>query len=197
MRRKDVSIASLFDAESTIAAANNAGAEIMLRSDDIYPERLAQTARPPLLLYYKGDASRLDDRLVGIVGARNASLAARRFAEEIAADLSTAGIGIVSGLARGIDAVAHRGSMQGLPIGVVAGGIDVVYPPEHAALQTGIAKKGIFLAESQIGAKPTERHFPRRNRIVAGLGMAVTAIEAAECSGSLITTRFAMEETGK
>jgi hypothetical protein len=104
MRRKDVSIASLFDAESTIAAANNAGAEIMLRSDDIYPERLAQTARPPLLLYYKGDASRLDDRLVGIVGARNASLAARPFAEEIAADLSTAGIGIVSGLARGIDA---------------------------------------------------------------------------------------------
>lgn len=194
MRRKDVRVASDADAEQALAAAQNAGARLILRGDADYPTRLAETARPPLLMHVIGDVDRLEERMVAIVGARNASAAARRFAEELARDLSTAGVGVVSGLARGIDGAAHRGSLEGYPVGVVAGGIDIAYPPEHRDLQTAIAEVGALIAESPLGAKPTERHFPRRNRIVAGLAQAVVVIEAADRSGSLITARFAEEE---
>lgn len=194
MRRKDVRIASDRDVETAIAAADAAGAGVILKEDAAYPRRLAEISRPPLALYAKGDPGRLNGRTVAIVGARNASTAARRFAEELAAGLAAAGVGVVSGLARGVDGAAHRGSLRGYPVGVVAGGIDVVYPPEHADLHAAIAEAGVLLAESQIGAQPTERHFPRRNRIVAGLAQAVVVIEAAERSGSLITARFATEE---
>lgn len=194
MHRKDVRIASAKDAETAIAKAEAIGADILLRGDNAYPFRLAETARPPLALYTMGDQMLLNRQIVGIVGARNASAAAKRFVEEIARDLSKAGIAVVSGLARGIDAAAHRGSIEGMPIGVVAGGIDIIYPPENASLQQDIAANGVLIAESPIGAKPTERHFPRRNRIVAGLAGGVLVIEAAEKSGSLITARFALEE---
>ena len=194
MRRKDVRVASLKDAEAAIAKAATAGADILLRGDDAYPFRLAETARPPLLLYIMGDQELLNRQMVGIVGARNASAAAKRFIEELAQDTGKAGIAVVSGLARGIDAAAHRGSLEGTPLGVVAGGIDIVYPPENADLQASIAANGILVAESPIGAKPTDRHFPRRNRIVASLASGVVVIEAAEKSGSLITARFALEE---
>lgn len=194
MRRKDVRVASDADAEHALAAAAGAGARLILRGDADYPTRLAETARPPLLLHVIGDIDRLDGRMIAIVGARNASAAARRFAEDLARDLSTAGVGVVSGLARGIDGAAHRGSLEGFPVGVVAGGIDVAYPPEHRDLQAAVADAGALIAESPVGAKPTERHFPRRNRIVAGLAQAVVVIEAAERSGSLITARFAQEE---
>ncbi len=194
MRRKDVRIASHKDAEAAIAKAKAVGADILLRGDEAYPFRLAETARPPLALYNIGDQAILNQRMVGIVGARNASAAAKRFVEDIAQDLSNAGVAVVSGLARGIDAAAHRGSLEGLPVGVVAGGIDVVYPPENKDLQASIAANGVLVAESPIGAKPTDRHFPRRNRIVAGLAAGVVVIEAAKRSGSLITARFALEE---
>lgn len=194
MRRKDIAVATPADAAAAIKAAAQVGAGIVVRGDGDYPKSLAATARPPIFLYYSGALDRLDMRLVAIVGARNASLAARKFAEALAADLSAAGVGVVSGLARGIDGAAHRGSLEGFPIGVVAGGIDVTYPREHAKLQADIADRGVLLAESPVGAQPTERHFPRRNRIVAGLAAAVVVIEAAERSGSLITARFAMEE---
>ena len=194
MRRKDVRIASDADAATAVERAAEAGARYLIVGDADYPKRLAAIARPPIALQTVGDPAPLAGQTVAIVGARNASTAAKRFAEELAADLSAAGVGVVSGLARGIDGAAHRGSLQGFPIGVVAGGLDVVYPPEHRDLQASIAKNGVLLAESPLGAKPTERHFPRRNRIVAGLAQAVVAIEAAERSGSLITTRFALEE---
>ena len=194
MRRKDVRVATEEDAEQALQAADQAGARIILKGDQDYPKRLAEISRPPLLLHCIGDAAKLENQMVAIVGARNASLAARRFAEDLAHDLSEAGVGVVSGLARGIDAAAHRGSLEGLPVGVVAGGIDVVYPRENAELQAAIAENGVLLAESPMGAKPTERHFPRRNRIVSGLAAAVVIVEAAERSGSLITARFALEE---
>lgn len=194
MRRKDVRVASLKDAEAAITKAAKAGADILLRGDDLYPFRLAETARPPLALYTMGDQAILNRQMVGIVGARNASAAAKHYIEDLARDLSKAGIAVVSGLARGIDAAAHRGSLDGTPVGVVAGGIDIVYPPENADLQASIAANGVLVAESPIGAKPTDRHFPRRNRIVAGLASGVVVIEAAERSGSLITARFALEE---
>lgn len=194
MRRRDVTVASVADAARAIEAAAAVGARLLLHGDADYPARLAAIARPPLMLHAIGDAGRLGGRMVAIVGARNASAAARRFARELAEGLSAAGVGVVSGLARGIDGAAHLGSLAGYPVGVVAGGVDVVYPPEHRDLQAEIALSGLLLAESPIGAKPTERHFPRRNRIVAGLAEAVVVIEAAERSGSLITARFAMEE---
>ncbi len=194
MRRKDVTVASERDAENAIRAAGDFGARIMLAGDPDYPARLAHSARPPIMLYAMGDAERIDGPTVAIVGARNASTAAKRFARELAEGLSAAGVAVVSGLARGIDGAAHQGSLAGYPVGVVAGGIDVVYPPEHRELQAAIADKGLLVAESPMGAKPTERHFPRRNRIVAGLAQAVVVVEAAERSGSLITARFAMEE---
>lgn len=194
MRRRDVQVASERDVDRAIAAAAAADAHILLSGDDAYPRRLREIGRPPMNLYWRGELARIDGRTVGIVGARNASGAARRFAEELARDLSSMGVNIVSGLARGIDGAAHRGSLDGFPIGVVAAGIDVVYPREHADLQRAIVENGVLLAESHIGATPTERHFPRRNRIVAGLAEAVVVIEAAERSGSLITARFAMEE---
>lgn len=194
MRRKDVRIATENAVDAAIDAANAFGAEIVLQDDAAYPSRLKEIARPPIALYAVGDLGRLDERLVAIVGARNASSAAKRFAESLAEDLSSAGVGVVSGLARGVDGAAHKGSLGGFPVGVVAGGIDVVYPREHAKLQAAIAEAGVLLAESPMGAKPTERHFPKRNRIVAGLSVAVVVIEAAERSGSLITARFALEE---
>ena len=132
--------------------------------------------------------------MVGIIGARNASAAAKRFIEELAQDLSNAGIAFISGLARGIDAAAHRGSLDGTSVRVVAGGIDIFYPPENTGLQTSMAANGILVVESPSGAKPTDRHFPLRNRIVAGLASGVCVIEAAEPSGSLSTARFALEE---
>lgn len=194
MRRKDVRIASEDDATAAVENAAKLGARLVLLHDADYPRRLLMTARPPIALHVIGDIAKLNGPMVAIVGARNASKAAKDFVESLAAELSEAGIGIVSGLARGIDGAAHRGSLGGYPVGVVAGGIDVVYPPEHKKLQHEISERGVLLAESPIGAKPTERHFPRRNRIVAGLAQAVIAVEAAERSGSLITTRFALEE---
>lgn len=194
MKRKDIRVATDADAERALESAAKAGARPLLRGDPDYSVRLAETGRPPLLLYVRGDLAAIEGPMVAIVGARNASAAARRFAEELARDLSAAGVGIVSGLARGIDGAAHMGSLDGYPVGVVAGGIDIVYPPQHQDLQAAIADKGALIAESPPGAKPTERHFPRRNRIVAGLAQAVVVIEAAERSGSLITARFATEE---
>lgn len=194
MRRKDVALATDADAEAAATAAARAGAALILRGDAAYPRRLAEIGRPPLLLHVQGDLERIDRPMIAIVGARNASTAARRFAEDLARGLSEAGVGVVSGLARGVDGAAHRGSLGGYPVGVVAGGVDVAYPPEHADLQAAVAAKGALIAESPLGAKPTERHFPRRNRIVAGLAQAVVVIEAAERSGSLITARFAIEE---
>jgi len=198
MRRKDIRVASAAEAEAAIAAADGVGAAIVLFGDPDYPARLAEISRPPIALHIKGElegaCAALRGRTVAIVGARNASAAARQFAEGLAADLSLAGVAVVSGLARGIDGAAHRGSLKGFPVGVVAGGVDVFYPPEHRDLQEEIGRVGALIAESRPGAKPTERHFPRRNRIVAGLADAVVVIEAAERSGSLITARFALEE---
>lgn len=142
-----------------------------------------------------GDADALAPRAVAVVGARNASAAGRRFAEEFAEALAKAGIVVVSGLARGIDAAAHLGALRtGRTVAAVAGGLDQPYPPENAALQARIAAEGgAVLAEAPLGTAPLARHFPRRNRIVAGLSLGAVVIEAALRSGSLITARLALE----
>jgi len=133
-------------------------------------------------------------RCVAIVGARQASAAGRKLARDIAADLSSAGFMIVSGLARGIDGEAHAAALDGGTIAVLGGGIDHVYPPQHERLYREIASKGLVLSESPFGHRATARDFPRRNRIVTGLSEGVILIEAAERSGSLISARTGLEQ---
>lgn len=161
-----------------------------------YPPLLALTEDAPPLLAVLGDASVLARRQVGVVGARAASANGRRMAEELAAGLVMGGIVVTSGLARGVDAAAHAGALNahGRTVAVVAGGLDMPYPPENAALQGRIAAEGgAVLAEAPLGTAPLARHFPRRNRIVAGMVLGVIVVEAAQRSGSLITARLALE----
>ena len=131
--------------------------------------------------------------MVAIVGARNASAAACRFARGLAHDLGREGVAVVSGLARGIDSAAHDGSIESGTIAVIAGGIDISYPPENEARQEDIAERGLLVAEMPPGTEPRARHFPYRNRIIAGLAAGTVVVEAAPRSGSLITARLAAE----
>jgi DNA processing protein len=159
-----------------------------------YPPALAACEGAPAVLTVLGDPACLSARAIAVVGSRNASANGRRLAESISADLAAAGLVVVSGLARGVDAAAHQGALStGRTIACIAGGIDVVYPREHAALQRAIAEHGAVVAEAPPGAEPLARHFPRRNRVIAGLSLGVLVVEAALRSGSLITARLAGE----
>jgi DNA processing protein len=142
----------------------------------------------------KGRAELLERPSVAIVGSRNASAAGQRLARQLAADLGEAGLTVVSGLARGIDAAAHEASLTSGTVAVVAGGIDFIYPPEHAALQERIAADGCLLSEQPPGFTPRAQDFPRRNRIISGVSLGVVIVEAARRSGSLITARQAGEQ---
>jgi DNA processing protein len=160
-----------------------------------YPPLLDTLADPPPVLALLGDPACLQPRAVAVVGARNASAAGRRIAGDLAEELAGRGFVVVSGLARGIDSAAHVGAMRkGRTVAVVAGGLDRPYPPENAALQARIAAEGgAVLAESPLGTAPIARHFPRRNRILAGLSLGVVLVEAAVRYGSLITARLGLE----
>src|SRR5262249_34140690 len=131
---------------------------------------------------------------VAMVGARNASAAGVKFAERLARDLGEAGFAIASGLARGIDAGAHRASLATGTIAALAGGLDQIYPPEHAGLAESIVEHGALISEMPLGYAPRARDFPRRNRLISGLALGVVVVEAAQRSGSLITARLALEQ---
>jgi DNA processing protein len=186
-------IATRADAEAELAAIDTANARLLALADPEYPALLAALDAPPPVLTVKGHPGLVARRCVAIVGARNASAAGMRFARDLARDLGDAGITVVSGLARGIDGAAHEGSLASGTVGVLAGGIDVVYPPEHAGLQARIGTEGLLVAEMPMGMVPQAKSFPRRNRIVAGLALGVVVVEAALRSGSLITARMAAE----
>jgi DNA processing protein len=141
----------------------------------------------------KGDLGLLNRVAISIVGARNASAGACQFARQLAYDLGQMEFPVVSGLARGIDTAAHAGSIESGTIAVIAGGLDVVYPPENKALQEAIAERGLLIAEQPPGTEPRARHFPYRNRIIAGISAGTVVVEAAPKSGSLITARLAAE----
>jgi len=170
------------------------GGHLLCLGDALYPKLLALLPDPPPILSVLGDPAVLAMRSVGLVGARNASANGMRMAEALATELAAAGITVVSGLARGIDGAAHTGALYtGRTVAAVAGGLDQPYPPEHAPLQARIAEKGAVVTEAPWGTAPQSRHFPRRNRIIAGLCMGVVVVEAALRSGSLITARLAQE----
>lgn len=184
------------EVEREMAAVARLGGQFLFLDSTGYPPLLALLEDPPPVLAVLGDASVLKRRQVGIVGARAASAGGRRVAEELAAGLCMAGVAITSGLARGIDAAAHLGALgaHGRTVAVVAGGLDQPYPPEHAGLQGRIAQEGgVVVTEAPLGTAPMARHFPRRNRIVAGLVLGLVVVEAAPRSGSLITARLALE----
>ncbi|WP_088309953.1 DNA-processing protein DprA [Novosphingobium sp. B 225] len=176
-----------------IARVRQTGARYLFHDSPDYPALLAELDSAPPILTARGDAALAARPCVAIVGARNASAAAVKLARQFAGELAEAGFVIASGLARGIDGAAHQASLAGGTIGVIASGIDVAYPPEHADLQEAIATQGLLLAEQPVGTEPLARHFPSRNRIIAGLAAGTLVVEAAPKSGSLITARLAAE----
>ncbi len=181
-------------AEREIAAARSLGVRFVALGEPDYPRRLQMIDDAPPLLAVRGKFSTLDLPMVAIVGARNASAAGQRFAEKLAHDLGQAGFAIVSGLARGIDAAAHRASRATGTVAVLAGGHDRIYPAEHAGLLADLLAEGAAVSEMPLGWEPRARDFPRRNRLISGLAAGVVIVEAARRSGSLITSRLALEQ---
>ncbi len=186
--------------EREILAARAAGARYLFHDSPHYPELLGQLESAPPVLTFRGDLALASRPCVALVGARNASAVAVKLAREFAAALAEQGFVVVSGLARGIDGAVHQGALSagkggggGGTIGVIASGIEIAYPPQHAGLQERIASEALLLAEQPPGTEPRASHFPSRNRIIAGLSLGTLVIEAAPRSGSLITARLAGE----
>lgn len=178
--------------EREMATTARLGARYLFLGDADYPALLTEIDTAPPALIVRGDVSLAGGLTIAIVGARNASAAACRFARTLGHALAGEGVTVVSGLARGIDTAAHVGALP-RTIGVIASGIDVVFPPENAALQDQVAERGLLIAEQPPGTQPLARHFPSRNRIIAGLALGTVVVEAAPRSGSLITARLAAE----
>ncbi len=170
------------------------GGRMVFVGGEDYPPMMALLPDPPPVLSILGDVTALHGRAVGVVGARNASANGCRLAEALGADLAAADLVVVSGMARGIDAAAHAGALHvGRTVAATAGGLDQPYPPEHAELQARIAARGCVVTEAPVGTAPQSRHFPRRNRIIAGLSLGLVVVEAALRSGSLITAKLAQD----
>lgn len=177
-----------------IAAARQAGARMICIGTPDYPAALLDVPDAPPILWMIGDIQVLQRPMVALVGARNASSLGLRMARNMAAELAEAGYVVVSGLARGIDAAAHRASLDSGTVAVMAGGADVLYPAENSDLGTELTAKGLRLSEMPMGLQPMARNFPRRNRLISGLARALVVIEAAAKSGSLITARTALDQ---
>lgn len=196
MRRAGRCDAPLIPSRESMAAdvewLEQRGGRVLLRTDADYPLLLSHVPDAPPVLFAQGDIRKLSSRGVGVVGARNASSAGIRMAQSLAADIVGAGLCVISGLARGIDSAAHEAALhRELTVAAVAGGLDHVYPPENARLQAAIAERGCLLTEAPLGTIPQARHFPRRNRLIAGLGLGCVIVEAARYSGTLITADLA------
>jgi DNA processing protein len=189
-----VRICSRAEAERELAAARALGICLVGLCEAAYPARLAEIDDAPPLLAVRGNGSALTRPMVAMVGSRNASAAGAKIAAQLARDLGEAGFVVVSGLARGIDAAAHRASVARGTVAVLAGGHDRIYPAEHASLLEQILEEGAAVSEMPLGWEPRARDFPRRNRLISGLSVGVVIVEAAQRSGSLITARFALEQ---
>ena len=182
--------------EDEIAAAQKIGVRVIALCEPDYPEALADILDAPPLISVRGDMTAFLKPGIAMVGARNASAAGRRMARDIARDLSAAGYVVTSGMARGIDGEAHMACLRarGSTIGVLAGGVDAIYPPEHASLYQEIIEHGLIVSEQPLGYTAKARDFPKRNRIIGGLCLGVLVVEAARRSGSLISSRMALEQ---
>ena len=193
-RRRPIKVCARAAAERELKALAALGGQLVARGEPAYPPALAAIADPPPVLSLRGRADLLGTDSVAVVGARNASAGGLHLAERLAADLGAAGLVVVSGMARGIDARAHAGALATGTVAVMGGGADVVYPKENRALFERLLEQGAVVSEAPLGTVPMGRHFPRRNRIIAGLCRAVVVVEGAARSGSLITARLALEQ---
>jgi DNA processing protein len=182
------------DAEAELEAAARAGAWMCTLGEPGYPALLSQIDTPSPVLWIRGNREVFNLPPVGIVGARNASANGLRTARILGRELGEAGYAVVSGLARGIDSAAHQATVATGTIAVLAGGLDCVYPSENAGLADRIAEDGALISEAPMQVEPTGRHFPKRNRLIAGLSLGIVLIEAASRSGSLITARYALDQ---
>ena len=181
-------------AEAELEAARRIGATPLFTIEPGYPPGLAHLAVPPPMIYVKGRRDLLARPMVAIVGSRNSSAAGLKLTRSFARGLAEAGYVVVSGLARGIDGAAHEASIETGTVAVLAGGIDFQYPPEHVDLQNRMGRDGCLVTEQAPGFQPRGQDFPRRNRIISGMSLAVLVVEAAVRSGSLITARMANEQ---
>jgi DNA processing protein len=181
-------------AEREMAAARKLGVALVGIREKAYPQRLAKIDDAPPLLAVRGHAAALSRPVIAMVGSRNASAAGLKFAERLTHDLGKAGFVIASGLARGIDAAAHRASLATGTVAVLAGGQDRIYPEQHIDLLEAILPEGVAISEMPFGWEPRAQDFPRRNRLISGLSLGVVIVEAAKRSGSLITARLALEQ---
>lgn len=193
-RRVELKPPSVTEAKRELEALARIGGRLVAACEPGYPAILAAIEDAPPVLSLLGRGGLADRPMVGMVGARNASLNGRRFAHDMARQLGEAGFTVVSGFARGIDTAAHEGAFATGTLAVLAGGIDIIYPPENAGLYDRLAESGLVVAESALGTQPTARHFPRRNRLISGLSLGTVVVEAALRSGSLITARMAAEQ---
>jgi DNA processing protein len=182
------------DAARELAALENLGGRLIAACEPDFPPGLAALDPPPPVISCLGHTHLLQKDMIAVVGARNASALARKFAHMLARDLGEAGLVVVSGLARGIDSAAHEAGLERGTVAVVAGGVDVSYPPENESLYRAIAGQGAVISEMRLSEAPQARHFPRRNRLISGMERGVVIVEAAERSGSLITANYALEQ---
>jgi DNA processing protein len=189
-----VAAATRAAAEAELTGLARIGGRLLCWGEPAYPSTLAAVEDAPPVLTVVGQVGLLTRPIVAVVGARNASASGRRIARDLAGALGRAGLAVISGLARGIDAEAHLGAIATGTVAVQAGGADIVYPAENRGLYEAIAQQGAIAAELPLGSEPQARHFPRRNRIISGMALGVVVVEAAAHSGSLITARFALEQ---
>ncbi|MCI0520893.1 MAG: DNA-processing protein DprA [Chloroflexi bacterium] len=184
------------DLEKYWAALQERGIQALVWEDTAYPRRLKEIDQPPPVLYVRGQVSDEDDWAVAVVGTRRITAYGRQVAEEVAGLLARSGVTVVSGLARGVDAVAHLAALNAgrRTIAVLGNGLDQIYPPEHRAMAEKIVHQGALISDYAPGTPPDKVNFPPRNRIISGLALAVVVIEAGERSGALITAQFAAEQ---
>ncbi len=182
-------------AEKELDALRRVGGKLVNWKDPEYPQSLLQIYDPPVILYVRGDAEILNSPSLSIVGTRRPTVYGTQMAERMGRDLASRGLTIVSGLARGIDAIAHQGAtaVDGRAIGVLGTGIDVCYPKENKKLYEKVLERGAIISEFPTGSHPAPENFPVRNRIIAGMPLGVIIVEGKQYSGSLITARLAME----
>ena len=184
------------EVEQEVQRAEEAGVKIIPFDSGIYPVRLRSIADPPPCLYVKGEIRREDDKAVAVIGTRSASHYGRRVARDLCRGLASLGFTVISGMARGIDGVAHDEALNagGRTIAVLGSGVDRAYPPEHRKLYHRISENGAVISELPLGAPPLAFNFPARNRLISGLSAGVVVVEATEKSGSLITAAIALEQ---
>ncbi|MCC7118854.1 MAG: DNA-protecting protein DprA [Anaerolineales bacterium] len=196
LAEKIISARQAVDLDQVAAKIEAQGIRILTWADEAYPQRLREIDQPPPVLYIRGEYLPDDLFAVAIVGTRKVTAYGRQITEEIAAFLAANGMTVISGLARGVDALAHQTALKagGRTIGILGSGVDRIYPPEHRGLAEQMLERGAIISDYAVGTPPDASNFPPRNRIISGLSLAVVVIEAAETSGALITAEFAAEQ---